>query len=399
MRYARIPIHYNQYFPNLFERVTVDELDIVHLDYHWPQVAEGEGAQWGEYATGFLKDLKSLHRHLFLEPQFRVITNAGGGDLLGCVEQAAELLCEQGDEQQLLAAVRGANVLAGLEELMLEYELTDMGQGQRLQDLPWPILSAQVQLGGGPLATALSEGARVVVTGGCDPVAPLLAAVVAEQGCSWRDAPLLAALAAADELAPGKTIEIGPARLVQLHQTQQERLEQRLTSLRSRDSWRECADVAYPFSAIALQPTPYEGVAISPPLEAKPMTNWVLCVTCLLGYRVQLWLQVAPGTSESTISAVQTDLLRGSEPTWQLEKFDDEQGEISRVRLVAEHLEREVGEACRAIFAQFLESARSWAVSLSGSPTLQQLTREVRYQIPRDAIAVAVDTRPAHEWR
>ena len=95
-----------------------------------------------------------------------------------------------------VTAIRGANLHSQLEELKAAgVELVDREADVSLFDLQMPILSAQVELGAGPIATALAEDSRVIIAGSYDPAAPLIAAAVANFNWDWDNLDRLASVA------------------------------------------------------------------------------------------------------------------------------------------------------------------------------------------------------------
>lgn len=164
--------------------------DVLQLD--WNRLETGDNL-----AT-FLAEWKKLHKFFFLDQRLRMITDAGAGGVYGCVESLGKYLCEHGDPQVPITAVRGENILPCLAGLSAAgFEFTDQLSGEKLPVASSELLSAQVQIGAGPIATALDEESRIVVLGCYDPVAPFLAAGVSVMGSSWTDYAILAELALA----------------------------------------------------------------------------------------------------------------------------------------------------------------------------------------------------------
>ena len=193
MRLARVVSAYDQRNPALDRLVKTAELDVLQLDYVWPNVLPNICSPDSRYASGLLQQMQTLHKTIFLDPKLLLITNAGGGDPRGCVEALAEYLCEHGDAKLPVTAIRGDNVLPCLEELMAAgIELKDIATGTTLHELKQSPLAAQVELGAGPLAIAWDDGARLVVAGCYDLAAPMIATAVSALGWSWDQTNLLA---------------------------------------------------------------------------------------------------------------------------------------------------------------------------------------------------------------
>src|SRR5581483_8164847 len=90
----------------------------------------------------------------------RVITNQGWLDPLAAAERVVALARELGLRPPRVAAVTTTDLLAEADALDLRLEES----GARVADLGDRVLSAEVYLGGGPIAEALDAGAEVVVT-------------------------------------------------------------------------------------------------------------------------------------------------------------------------------------------------------------------------------------------
>src|SRR5262249_28544197 len=95
----------------------------------------------------------------------RVVSNAGGVNAVGC----ADAVCRVADELGLdvrVAAVVGDELMDRFDELYESGEqLAHLETGQAWRDLGVSAVSANAYLGGWGIATALAEGADVVVTG------------------------------------------------------------------------------------------------------------------------------------------------------------------------------------------------------------------------------------------
>lgn len=181
------------------------ELDWLQLDYVRPRVVTVSGrapAELPTHASGFGEALRVLGKTLFLDPQLHIAASAGWDDAYGCVEQAAAVLVEAGCGELPMAAVRGSNLRPVLEMLVpAGVDLRNVETGARWKEMREPILAADLHVGAGPLATAMAEGARVVVAGCFDASAPLTAAAVHEHGWHWHDFQRLAGAAIAARAA------------------------------------------------------------------------------------------------------------------------------------------------------------------------------------------------------
>lgn len=118
------------------------------------------------YAEDFLTVLRSLVPALKAQPRLKIVTNAGGMNPLACARRAAAILAEAGLGFEALAVVTGDDLLPRLTELkQAGCELTNLDTGQPLSALSEEVVSANAYLGAGEIAAALSDGARIVITG------------------------------------------------------------------------------------------------------------------------------------------------------------------------------------------------------------------------------------------
>jgi hypothetical protein len=177
--------------------LTGQELDFLQLDYARPRVASAEGSAPVELpgcGCGFRDVVGELVKSLFLEPDFRVITSAGWSDAYGLVERTAQVLVDGGCGELAMSAVRGSNLLPIIDLLESEgVKLNNADSGAPWRELKEPVLAADLQIGAGPIATALAENARIIVAGCYDAAAPALASSVTTFGWKWREYDRLAA--------------------------------------------------------------------------------------------------------------------------------------------------------------------------------------------------------------
>ncbi|HYO25485.1 MAG TPA: acyclic terpene utilization AtuA family protein [Lacipirellulaceae bacterium] len=191
--------------PGLEHLASSGPLALLQLDYARPRITPVVGAatpELPELAQSFPDALRQVCRTLFLEPDFRVITSGGWSNAYGGVEEVAAALVDGGSPELLVSAVRGSNLLGILEFLLADgMQLTNADTGAPWKTLREPILAADLQIGAGPIATALAEGARVVVAGCYDGAAPAIASAVHQFGWAWSDRDALAGAAAAARAA------------------------------------------------------------------------------------------------------------------------------------------------------------------------------------------------------
>ena len=101
------------------------------------------------------------------QPRLKIVTNAGGMNPGSCVRRAAELLAAAGLGTQRVALVTGDDLLGRLGELQAAGCKLRAHLDTRvpLADLAEPVVSANAYLGARPIAEALDQSARIVVTG------------------------------------------------------------------------------------------------------------------------------------------------------------------------------------------------------------------------------------------
>ncbi len=419
MRFARVVSAYDCYNPTLDRLAEHAELDVLQLDYRWPAViAQGDHSRAG-YAAGLLKQLQQLRKPLYLDPQLRLVTNAGGGDTTGCVEAVANYLCEHGNAELPITAIRGDNQLDCLEELFAaDVPLRDVSSGQRLQELTRPLLSAHVELGGGPIQTALDEGSRFIVTGCYDQAAPLLAAAISATMLEWNDADPLAQLAFASSCA-GDVVDFQPDHGVRISPFQREegrRTSDRtsLEALAERESVVAHADIRYRVSGQHHDAT-RNGDFDWRQIQGEPASAcWLLQVEYLANYVADFCvaLEESAGANRATdvVTQLQAEFGTGEGSSLDVEVLkrmpeveSESIGRASMTRHWRVRYRSEDKQRCE----QFVAAARNHlafqqderTAEIGAWPELQCEIARFTCEVPRDTIAVSVDTRPANEWR
>ncbi|WP_288362528.1 acyclic terpene utilization AtuA family protein, partial [uncultured Spongiibacter sp.] len=129
----------------------------------------------------------------------KIIANAGGVNVPGCIAALQSLAQEQG-LQLNIAGVYGDDLLSRREEFARE-GLSDMESGAPLPD---KLASMNAYLGAQPIAEALAAGADIVVTGRVVDSAVVIAPLMHEFGWGWQDYDRLAQAALA-----GHVLECG----------------------------------------------------------------------------------------------------------------------------------------------------------------------------------------------
>jgi hypothetical protein len=145
------------------------------------------------FATDFVKLVDRILPEL-VEKDVRVIANAGGVNPHACKDALLEVVARHGVGGVKIAVIEGDDVLQRLDELLdAGEELRNMDTGEPLATVRDRVTSANVYLGAFPIAEALGQGARIVLTGrGTDP-GLVLGPLIHEFGWSESDYDRLAA--------------------------------------------------------------------------------------------------------------------------------------------------------------------------------------------------------------
>lgn len=431
MRFARIPAADEWALRGLAEFVETARIELLQLDYHrsrkLPYPASGM-VEYPEFAGGFRRPLGALNRAFFLDPDLRVVTDAGWGNAYECVEEIAADLVEGGNRDLLVSAVRGSNLLPILDMLIADgIDLKNVDTGAPWKSLKAPVLAADLKLGAGPLATALHEGARVVVAGSYDAASPLAAAAKLRFGWEWNQYDQFAATAAAAQAATarmrcaglsdpadvwgaspliGDLDADGGCRLYgdgELAHDEVDRLGQWLRSEGAASVGIGRADAAVDFSRVECVRDGSATATLRGACGRPPDGRWDLEILYLAGYSTEAFVAVEEA-SPHNIEAI------GAVLHARLAAFEDSTTTVS-VRSLGSGgstpawFMLECRAKKRRPCMQFIEEARA-LVSRShgllrwgaGPPDLIIESRVWPARAPRSAIDLAVDTRPAHEW-
>ncbi len=153
------------------------------------------------YAHDFLPVLKSLVPALKSQPQLKIVTNAGGMNPASCARAAAVILREAGLGDVRIGVVSGDDLLPRLAELKSAgCEFKNLDDGRPLAELMQPVVSANAYLGAQPIAAALADGARIVITGRVADASLTVGPAMHTFGWSWTDWNKLASASVAGHL-------------------------------------------------------------------------------------------------------------------------------------------------------------------------------------------------------
>ena len=358
------------------------ELDFLQLDFIWARSwlcdSQSDENLFSKWATGLLSQMKIVHKALFLRPELCVLTNAGGGDTIRAMEAIAEFLMEHGSADMPIAAVRGENLLSSIEWLPKEFDLKDR-----------QILSARAEIGAEPLATALAEGARIVLTGTYDSTAPFLAAAASRGFCGWHDIELLGNIAAASQfenvlvnIEANGDIDLPPE------------AESQLPRVRALSIINH-ADVLCDYSGMSLTRNERKALQIANVVARPAPSTWKVCETYDAGYRattlIETLAQRVAEVQEFCSNNVAADKLS-------IQIFITESA--IPYQLIRVQCEASTMRECQ----QFVGLLQSWLRQNAFGefaeplPSVVHLTETMDIRILVDQLTLSVDTRPASEW-
>lgn len=137
------------------------------------------------FATDFIDLMNVIGKEAF-EKKIKILTNAGGMNILGAVEQIKDIAQREGMKGYKIGYVTGDDMMEQLSELLksgVEFpNMDDVGDFNEIKD---KIVNVNVYYGREPLMEALEKGADVVITGRASDSALFLAPLAHEFG--WKD--------------------------------------------------------------------------------------------------------------------------------------------------------------------------------------------------------------------
>lgn len=192
----------------LFRQVTGGPVDYVTMDFLAEitmvilQRQRARDPKSG-FAYDFISQLKSVVGPI-AEQGTTLIVNAGGINPNACADAAAEV-CRAAGVELPIGVVSGDDLMPRLESLEAEGFRLDHMDGERSYDeIRGHVVAANAYLSARPVAEALQQGARIIITGRTTDAALILAPLVHEFGWSWDDWDRLAA-----GIAAGHILECG----------------------------------------------------------------------------------------------------------------------------------------------------------------------------------------------
>ncbi|MCD8350864.1 MAG: DUF1446 domain-containing protein [Planctomycetaceae bacterium] len=142
-------------------------------------------------ATGFARDFIDLFKmggSAALEKGIRILTNAGGMNITGCVEALRETVKAGAMPSCRIGYVLGDDLMDKLPALMKQgIEFRNIDNGRKLEEITDRIVNVNVYHGHEPIEQCLQEGADVVVTGRAADSALFLAPLKHEFGWAADD--------------------------------------------------------------------------------------------------------------------------------------------------------------------------------------------------------------------
>lgn len=147
--------------------------------------------------TGYAKDLVHIMKDLFphiVEKNIKVITNGGGANPHGCVDELVKCAHKQGIHGLKIGVVYGDDILDSLDKLIENgAELNNMESHQKVSAIRDKLISANVYFGAQPIVEALRKGAQIIITGRTTDTSLTYAPMIHEFHWDWNDWDKLAA--------------------------------------------------------------------------------------------------------------------------------------------------------------------------------------------------------------
>ncbi len=147
--------------------------------------------------AGYARDFVSLMREILpdcVEKDIKVLSNAGGVNVLGCAAEIRTVAQELGFGGQVkIGMVTGDDIMLRLDEFLDRgIEINNMDTGEPLSAVRDKVQSANVYLGAEPLVEALGKGAQIIVGGRLTDTGLTLAPLMHEFGWKFDNWDMLA---------------------------------------------------------------------------------------------------------------------------------------------------------------------------------------------------------------
>lgn len=117
------------------------------------------------YASDFVKLMNKIAKPCF-DKNIKIISNAGGMNVTGCVEAIKNIAQTQSMQGYKIGYVLGDDIMDQLPKLMADgIEFRNIDNGHKLEEIKDKIVNVNVYFGHEPIECCLQQGANVVVTG------------------------------------------------------------------------------------------------------------------------------------------------------------------------------------------------------------------------------------------
>jgi hypothetical protein len=137
------------------------------------------------YATDFIALMKEIAKEA-RDKKMKVLTNAGGMNISGCVDGLKQIVETQKIPDYKIGYVSGDDLSGDIDRLMAEgVKFTNIDDTGNFEDIHGKIINANVYFGAEPTVECLEMGADVVITGRSTDSALFLAPLKKEFG--WKD--------------------------------------------------------------------------------------------------------------------------------------------------------------------------------------------------------------------
>ncbi|MBA2494623.1 MAG: DUF1446 domain-containing protein [Acidobacteria bacterium] len=142
--------------------------------------------------AGYARDFVSLLQEILpecVEKDIKVLSNAGGVNVMGCAEAIKKVAQELGLSGKVkIGVITGDDILPRLDEFLEKnIEIRNMDTGESLSSIRDKVQSANVYLGAKPLVEALGKGAQIIVGGRLTDTGLTLAPLMHEFNWSFED--------------------------------------------------------------------------------------------------------------------------------------------------------------------------------------------------------------------
>jgi len=148
--------------------------------------------------AGYARDFVSLMHEILpdcVEKNIKVLSNAGGVNVLGCANAIKDAAVDRGLSGKVrIGVVTGDDILNKLDKFIADgVEINNMETGEPLAAVRDRIQSANVYLGAAPLVEALDRGANIIVGGRLTDTGLTLAPLMHEFGWKFDNWDMIAA--------------------------------------------------------------------------------------------------------------------------------------------------------------------------------------------------------------